>query len=233
MPEITFKRRTAHSDGKVYFSYAQIHEAICSLVPQIRTFEPAIMIAIGGGGYIPARILRTELNIPLLTVSVELYNDATCTRRDQVKKIQWFDTTFGTRNEVYGKRILIVDEVDDSRTTFKYVVDEVVKTIQPSAVAVAVVHNKLKPKNAELPEDVLYLAGENVEDYWNCYPWDAGQYGHNIWQHEELAMKCAGEKDDKDTTIVGGLTKHKAPLYLILVSFIAGLAVASMPRKFR
>jgi len=49
--------------------------------------------------------------------------------------------------------------VDDTRTTLKYAVDEIMHTNSPSAIAVAVVHNKLKEKKASLPSSVLYLAG--------------------------------------------------------------------------
>ena len=31
-------------------------------------------------------------------------------------------------------------------------------------------HNKLKKKDAELPADVVYMAGEDVPPMWNCYP---------------------------------------------------------------
>ena len=48
-------QRSAYSDGKVYFSYAQIHNTICRLVPEIKAFAPDVIVAIGGGGYIPAR----------------------------------------------------------------------------------------------------------------------------------------------------------------------------------
>ena len=33
------------------------------------------MVAIGGGGFIPARMLRTEVRVPILAVSLELYDD--------------------------------------------------------------------------------------------------------------------------------------------------------------
>jgi hypoxanthine phosphoribosyltransferase len=52
---------------KLHISYNQIHENLRDAV--IR--QPDIMIAIGGGGFIPARILRTFLhkrnnkNIPI------------------------------------------------------------------------------------------------------------------------------------------------------------------------
>ena len=87
--------RVAAADGKVYFSYSQIHAAVSSMVPRIRQFKPDVIIAIGGGGFIPARMLRTELKIPILAVSLELYNDDTNTRNASVKRIQWYDEQQG------------------------------------------------------------------------------------------------------------------------------------------
>lgn len=180
-------------DGKVYFSYAQIHRAITGLVPQIQEFAPDVIVAIGGGGFIPARMLRTELKIPILAVSLELYDDTTNTARKEVKKVQWFDETSGVGALVRGQKVLIVDEVDDSRTTLQYCVEELMKTNAPAKVAVCVVHNKLKAKRGVLPDDVVYMAGEHVADKWNCYPWDAAAYERTIAEHEELARECAGE----------------------------------------
>ncbi|KAJ1467964.1 hypothetical protein T484DRAFT_1857014 [Baffinella frigidus] len=68
---------------------------------------------------------------------------------------------------------------------------EVIRTNAPSAVAVAVVHNKLKKKEGELPPGIVYISGEDVPAVWNCYPWDAAAYGRNIDEHEELAHACA------------------------------------------
>ena len=42
-------------------------------------------------------------------------------------------------------------------------------------------------------EGVTYIAGEDVPDAWNCYPWDAAAYGNTIQKHEEIARSCAGE----------------------------------------
>jgi hypoxanthine phosphoribosyltransferase len=66
--------RATHSDGRVYFSYAQIHRTICALVPKIKEFKPDVIVAIGGGGFIPARMLRTQIKIPILAVSLEVVN---------------------------------------------------------------------------------------------------------------------------------------------------------------
>jgi len=185
------RQRCAAADGKVYFSYAQIHNAMSGLRDSVLAWKPDVMVAIGGGGFIPARMLRTEVKIPILAVSLELYNDATRTANTTVIKKQWFDEASGIGKMVRGSRVLIVDEVDDTRATLEYCVKELQATNAPAAVAVAVVHNKLKAKKGTLPEGVEYFAGEDVPDAWNCYPWDAAAYDHTIEQHEELAQKCA------------------------------------------
>mmetsp|Transcript_9639 Transcript_9639/g.28765 ORF Transcript_9639/g.28765 Transcript_9639/m.28765 type:complete len:204 (+) Transcript_9639:141-752(+) len=186
-----YKATKAPVEGKVYFSYADIHDTVSRLVPKIRAFDPAVIIAIGGGGFIPARMLRTELKIPILAVSLELYDDTTNTAGTTVKKIQWFDETSRVGSRVRGQKVLVVDEVDDTRATLQYCVEELVRTNRPAEIAVAVVHNKLKLKKGSLPEDVVYMAGADVEDHWNCYPWDAAAYGNTIVEHEEMARKCS------------------------------------------
>jgi hypoxanthine phosphoribosyltransferase len=187
--------KTPADDGKVYFSYADIHDSISRLVPTLRNeFQPTVMIAIGGGGFIPARMLRTELKAPMLAISLELYDDSTNSIRETgVVCHQWFDLNSEPGKLVNGGNVLIVDEVDDTRTTLKYAVDQVLQKCKPARVGVCVVHNKLKPKKADLPEDVAYFAAEDVEDHWLCYPWDAAEYGRTIAEHEALARQCNGE----------------------------------------
>lgn len=178
------KNRKPHTDGKVYFSYADIQESLLQLVPQIQEFDPDLILAIGGGGYIPARMLRTELKIPILAISLELYDDKTNAIGKEVKKIQWFDSNTELGN-LKGKKVLIVDEVDDTRTTLSYCVQELAKS-KPSGFAVAVIHNKLKEKKASLPSCVQYFAAEDVPDFWNVYPWESGA---RIREHEAIAAR--------------------------------------------
>ena len=160
------------------------------------------MVAIGGGGFIPARMLRTIIKKPILAVSLELYDDPTQTARDQVKRVQWFDEASDVGSQVRGKRVLVVDEVDDSRTTLQYCLEELIKYNEPGALAVCVVHNKLKEKKGVLPEGVEYICGAEVPDMWNCYPWDAEAYGNDITEHERLAAECRSRdtEDSANTT---------------------------------
>jgi hypoxanthine phosphoribosyltransferase len=105
--------------------------------------QPQLMIAIGGGGYVPARILRSFLkkpgspNIPIQAIGLSLYEqlggddtqvEAPGTR---VTRTQWLDlSSLGEMKNLIGKRILIVDEVDDTRTTLEYAVKELEKDVE-------------------------------------------------------------------------------------------------------
>ena len=79
--------------------------------------------------------------------------------------------------------------MDDARTTLQYCVAQVMQQHSPAAVAVAVVHNKVKPKRGTLPANVMYVPCRSrcAGFYWNCYPWDATAYGRDIYEHEALA----------------------------------------------
>ena len=159
------------------YEYREIHNTICSMAPSIRQFAPDIIIAIGGGGFIPARMLRSHLKkVPILAVTMEAYNDTTNTlyNESNVTIHQWFDITKGHGARVPGGRVVIVDEVDDTRLTLSKCI-ETLREANPAAIAVAVVHNKIKPKKGNLSADILYVAGENVEDIWLNYPWDNNQ----------------------------------------------------------
>ncbi len=166
---------------KIYFSYRDIHTTVKALAERIRAsgFDPDVMVAIGTGGFIPARILKTFLRKPILTVGLVYYNkDDVPNERPRI--VQWVDEV---ERKLTGKKILLIDEVDDSRVTLEYCARELLRH-SPAEIAVAVLHNKKKVKKGSLPVEVkLYLAGAVIEDKWICYPWDA----EDIDEHERLA----------------------------------------------
>jgi len=193
---------------KLYVSYKKIHKLCQESAEKIlHEFRPDYMIAIAGGGYIPARILRTFLkrpgakNIPIHAIGLVLYEDHCTATGDEVAgkevvRTQWLDFSTLSPQELIGKRILVVDEVDDSRRTLDYAVSELNKDISAQALklgrkdetvfGVFVVHNKDKHKEGELPERVMrnrYWAGQTTGDQWICYPWEATDIDH----HEALA----------------------------------------------
>jgi len=157
--------------AKLYFSYNDIHKTVKSLSHQIKSsgYDPQLIVAIGTGGFIPARILKTFIEKPVYTVGISYY-DRENNPKDAPQKIQWIDEV---EQKLEGKKILLVDEVDDSRATLEYCLRELLKH-KPSEIAVAVLHNKRKDKRGIIPEEVdYYFAGKELDDLWICYPWDA------------------------------------------------------------
>ena len=66
----------------------------------------------------------------------------------------------------------MVDEVDDSRVTLEYCLNELTQA-GISQLGVAVLHEKIKAKKGILPANLPYFSGITVEDWWINYPWDA------------------------------------------------------------
>jgi uncharacterized protein len=168
---------------KYYFSYQDIHKTIKNLSKRIieSGYDPDVIVAIGTGGFIPARILKTFINRPILTVGLAYY-DINNKPQAQPQKIQWIDEV---ERKITGKKVLLVDEVDDSRVTLEYCLRELL-THNPAEIAVAVLHNKNKEKRGSFPKEInQYYAGVELEDRWICYPWDAD----DIEEQDGLAQK--------------------------------------------
>ena len=159
------------SEDKIYLSYNEIHRTIKKLAGEIieSGYDPDLIVAIGTGGFIPARIIKTFINRPILTVGLSLYGKDNKPKAAP-EKIQWIDEV---EKKLKGKKVLLVDEVDDSRTTLEYCLRELLSD-DPTEIAVAVLHNKLKEKRGVIPDEITrYYFGEELEDRWICYPWDA------------------------------------------------------------
>ncbi|KAJ1337940.1 hypoxanthine phosphoribosyltransferase [Microdochium nivale] len=211
---------------KIYVTYNDVHKFCQESAPRmLESFKPQLIIAIGGGGYVPARILRSFLkqegqpNIPIQAIGLSLYEELPVTHEanatagivDQigtkVTRTQWLDfTSLGGMENLVGKRILIVDEVDDTRTTLEYAVKELEKDVQAvsekmgkgdlkTEFSIFVLHNKDKPKKGTLPtgmEKDKYLAAQTVGDVWICYPWEA----IDIDEHDRLSVEQKKAKKD-------------------------------------
>ncbi|KAK2673758.1 hypothetical protein RAB80_011301 [Fusarium oxysporum f. sp. vasinfectum] len=179
---------------KLYVTYNDVHK-MCqkSAEKLLADFQPQLLIAIGGGGYVPARILRSFLkkagspNIPIQAIGLSLYeslgNDEVEAPGTKVTRTQWLDlTALGEMENLVGKRILIVDEVDDTRTTLEYAVKELEKDVEIArqrmgeGAPAPKTETRTSPRRESSPDDMLatrYSAAETVGDVWINYPWEA------------------------------------------------------------
>ncbi|KAJ3766201.1 hypothetical protein FB446DRAFT_794325 [Lentinula raphanica] len=202
----------------LHVTYNDIHNLIRKYTPKIaKEFSPDLLIAIGmsffskprrGGGFFPARVMRTFLResttnktLQIQAIGLSLYEPVEGVAEEkiaeEVVRTQWLGADAGKM--LLGKRVLIVDEVDDTRKTLSFALTELQKDVENELLkhpegdrealrastkfGIFVVHNKNKPKLAELPGGTVYYAGQEVDDVWLDYPWEST----NIEEHDKLA----------------------------------------------
>ncbi|KAH3679603.1 hypothetical protein WICMUC_000835 [Wickerhamomyces mucosus] len=199
-------------DSKVYISYNHIHQLIQESQPRLKKFNPDLLVCLAGGGLVPTRFVRTFLkeqdkpNVRIMSVALSLYEavGSVSTQAEtigkEVVRSQWLDYSNGF--SLIGHRILLVDEVDDTRTTLHYAISELKKDLTKqcqekgikvedsgTTFGIFVVHNKRKPKNADLPSDVFnetnYIAARDIDDVWIAYPWES----NDIVYHTKRAIE--------------------------------------------
>eukprot|EP01006_Ploeotia_vitrea_P009425 TRINITY_DN22071_c0_g1_i1.p1 TRINITY_DN22071_c0_g1~~TRINITY_DN22071_c0_g1_i1.p1 ORF type:complete len:203 (-),score=18.02 TRINITY_DN22071_c0_g1_i1:223-831(-) len=159
--------------GKIVVSYNDVHRLVAAKAPAMQAeAKPDTILAIGGGGLIPGRILRTYLDLPLLSVSVSFYNDSTLETKAEPQVIQWLDDA-SVDNYIKGKNVLVVDDVDDTRSTLTKTI-QLLGKLQPKTLSVFVLHGKNRDKIATMDDLRVskYFVGEQVSDAWVEYPWD-------------------------------------------------------------
>ncbi|MBN2859594.1 MAG: phosphoribosyltransferase [Sphaerochaetaceae bacterium] len=180
-------------NNKFYVGYGTIHKTVKSLAERLTEsgFDPDVIVAIGSGGFIPARIMKTFINRPILAVGISYYN-IDQSHADYPQKIQWIDET---ERQIEGKKVLLIDEVDDTRATLGYCVRELLRH-EPEEIAVLVLHNKKKEKAADFPPEITrYFAGLDIEDLWIKYPWDADNIDVH---HENEKIMLSEQKKEQD-----------------------------------
>jgi hypoxanthine phosphoribosyltransferase len=121
-------------------------------------FRPDMVVAIGRGGYVPARLVCDFLHLDQLTgIKVEHYV-ATC-KQAEVK------IRYPLNADVADLNVLIVDDVNDSGDTLAAVM-RYLDTLAPHAVRTAVLHEKAVTR---VPAD--YVAKRMKKWKWIVYPW--------------------------------------------------------------
>ena len=156
--------------NKLYITFEKTHNLIRKIAHDIKNdnWDPDCIVAIAAGGFIPSRILRNFIKKDIYVVGLKRYIDENLTHNIPVK-IQWIDEV---EKKIKGKKVLLVDEIDDTKITLSYCLKELLKH-KPMEIRVAVIHKKIKKKKAEFPEEIknIYI-GEEVPDIWVKYPWD-------------------------------------------------------------
>ena len=157
--------------NKIFYNYSQIDNLVRESGNYVKNeFNPDIILAIGGGGLIPARILRSILEVPIYVITISTYDENDKPIKEP-RIVQWMDFSV-----LKDKKILIVDEVDDTRKTLSFLVDKLVneENLNSENLGFFVLHNKIKEKviSKKALKIGYYKSGLEVEDKWIIYPWD-------------------------------------------------------------
>jgi hypoxanthine phosphoribosyltransferase len=122
-------------------------------------FQPDVIVAIGRGGYVPARIVSDYLDVFDLTgIGVEHYHG---THKERTARIR-----YPLAADTAGKRVLLIDDVSDSGDTFEVAIRHVRDRGGPAELKTAVLHHKTV--SCLIPD----FCSEVVREWrWIIYPW--------------------------------------------------------------
>lgn len=142
------------------YSWFQLEIDIIALSQKIKKeFEPDVVICISTGGWIPGRLLKNYLSASFYSIGCLAYNEeGNYTGSVSIKQKLSIDI------DIFGKKVLIVDEVCETGNTLK-MVTEYILTFNPLKVFSCVIHQK---NHAEFKADFFVY---EVCDKWIKYPW--------------------------------------------------------------
>lgn len=178
-----------------HLTYADVHRHVKDAKSQLGHMfgpntRPDVLLAISGGGLIPARIVRTVLgspSVPILSVGVHTYNDDTKAKFSQTHFIyQWLEEQTLKECALSNKNILICDDVDDSGATLHCIVKRLQEDLRrygadEGNVSVFVLHQKQRSTELSEKESNKVDLGSGVyhacisnfpRDTWIIYPWE-------------------------------------------------------------
>ena len=158
---------------EIHFSNKDVSGFVSDIIRQmwLDGFMPDYVVGITRGGLVPAQMISQYLNIPMNTIKVSMRDDDHC------------ETNLWMAEDAYtGKNILIVDDINDSGATMKWIkqdwesavslpIDKTWEETWNQNVRFAVLVNN----EASEFEDVDYI-GKTVNKFeepcWVVFPWE-------------------------------------------------------------
>jgi hypothetical protein len=165
---------------KVFVSWQEVEGHTQEILRQIQqdAWLPDYVVGLTRGGLVPANLISQYLEVPMETLKVSLRDD-----NSQPESNLWMaEEAFGN-NETGGKKILIVDDINDSGATLNWIKQDWQTSCYPNDerwiddvwgenVKVAVLYDN-EASQSEL--DITYSSvtiNKAEEDQWIVFPWE-------------------------------------------------------------
>jgi uncharacterized protein len=145
--------------NKNYFTMIQMRQGLQNILDQLnqQQWQPQVILGLNRGGCIPAIYLSHKLDVPHHVLNVSLRDHADTPDLHTLEKVY-----------AWQKRILIVDDINDTGATFNYIMNNFGK---PERLKFAVIlHNTVSTYT-----DIDYKGFEinKLQDpRWIVFPWE-------------------------------------------------------------
>ena len=157
---------------KHYYSWQDIEAMCTNIVKKMYkdNFTPDYILGITRGGNIPATIISNMLDIPCEAMKISF-------RNDDKQEDHWLSKLVSTPAPTgMEKKILIVDDINDTGRTFKYIWNDWGLSQKNHKVKFATLTDNLGSKFEEVRYSV-HEVNKTEEDVWLVYPWEnVGEY---------------------------------------------------------
>ena len=158
---------------KIYYSWQDVERQTQEILRQISLdkWRPDYVVGLTRGGLIPANLISQYLEIPMETLKVSLRDGGEC------------ESNCWMAEDAYeGKKILIVDDINDSGSTLSYIKQDWQDSCLPEAdrwfklwgdtVRVAtLVDNEASASELNVSYTAVGL-NKAEEDVWIVFPWE-------------------------------------------------------------
>ena len=164
--------------NKIYYTWRDVEHHTQEILRQIcsDSWRPDYVVGLTRGGLVPANLISQYLGCRMETLKVSLRDDTECE-----SNLWMAEDAFGHEMD-QPKRILIVDDINDTGATLNYIREDWPSGCFPdnprwtevwgSNVRVAVLVDNESSKS-EIP--VSYSAvdiNKAEQDVWVCFPWE-------------------------------------------------------------
>jgi len=158
---------------KHYYSWQDIENMCTKIVKQMYAdnWRPDYIVGLTRGGNIPATIISNMSDIPCEAMKVSFRNDERVDKDHWLSKIATAPVPTGME-----KKILIVDDINDSGATFEWIWNDWALENITHGVKFATLTENLA-SNFEHVSYHVHEVNKAEEDVWLVYPWEnVGEY---------------------------------------------------------